>query len=191
MSKKSGKLSKKTTVKIIIIALAVLVAGVAAYYFYMQSQTQQQVEQKKVVADERQKLDDAAFRGDRDLAAEYTAMIQENQPEAAYSLYEAAAKNSTDSTAKIALYEQGVVIATTMKQSDHAIKFAVALSDLANNDRASANVAYLYGLEKDYTNQKKYLQQALDQIETLPKDSPDYVSMKAYYQDMLAKVGTN
>jgi tetratricopeptide (TPR) repeat protein len=191
MSKKIVWSPKKRILILGPIGLIILgLAAGAAYYFYTQNQMKQ-VEQKKVVADERRNLDDDAFRGDRDLAAEYTTKLQDEQPEAAYDIYEAEAAKLTDNAAKIALYEQAVAIAHKANQPDQAIKFSITLSELANNARASANVAYLYGLKKDYTNQRKYLQQALDQVEALPKDTPEYVSMKAYYQEQLSKVGTN
>lgn len=195
MTKKSRLTSKKRTIITLGSVLIVLIAGAAvAYHFYTQNQKQQTektVEQKKVVDIERKKLDDTAFRGDRDVAAQYVAKIQDGQLDDAYDLYVSAAQKVADNTAKIALYEQAVAIASQAKQSDHAIKYAVALSDLANNYRASANVAYLYGVDKDYTNQKKYLQQAINQIEKLPQGSDEYRDMKAYYQTELSKVGGN
>lgn len=194
MTKKLGRVLNKRVLLGAIIGFLMIALAAGAYYFYTQNQKQQTekaAEQKKVVATERKKLDDTAFRGDRDLAAEYAANVQEEQLDAAYQVYESAAQKATDKTAKISLYEQAVTIAYRAKQSDHAIKYAIKASDLANNYRASANVADLYGLSKDYDNQKKYLQKALGQIEALPKDSVEYTTMKAYYQDRLSKVGVS
>lgn len=189
MTKLFGRLPSKRVLLGVVVGLSILGVGVfAANYFYTHNQ-QKQAEQKKVVQSERKKLDDAAFRGDRDIAAQYMEKTQAEQSGAAYDVYESEAKKLTDSAAKIALYEQAVSVASKAKRIDHAIKYAVTLSDLSNSHRASANVAYLYGQNKDYENQKKYLQQAIDQLEVLPKDSPEYTDMKAYYQSLLAKVG--
>lgn len=191
MTKKFGRLPSKRVFIWMAIGLFILVVGAfGANYFYTHLQ-QQQAEQKKAVDDERKKLDDTAFRGDRDVAALYMEKIQAKQLDAAYKLYESAAQKLPDTAQKIALYEQAISIASQAKQADHALKYAETLSVLSGNHRASANVAYLYGQKKDYENQKKYLQQAIDQLETLPKDSQEYSGMKAYYQDMLAKAGAN
>lgn len=191
MTKLFGRLPSKRVLLGVVVGLFVLGVGVfAANYFYTHNQ-QKQAEQKKVVQSERKKLDDAAFRGDRDIAAQYMEKTQAEQSGAAYDVYESEAKKLTDSAAKIALYEQAVSVASKAKRIDHAIKYAVTLSDLSNSHRASANVAYLYEQNKDYENQKKYLQQAIDQLEVLPKDSPEYTDMKAYYQSLLAKVGSS
>jgi tetratricopeptide (TPR) repeat protein len=191
MTKKFGRLPKKRVFIGVIGGLIILGAGLfATNYFYTQNQLKQS-EQKKTTESERKKLDTAAFRGDRDIAAQYVERVQSNQQDAAYDLYESAAQKLTDTSAKIALYEQAVSIASRAKQTDAAIKYALSLSELSNTHRASANLAYLYGVNKDYANQKKYLQQALDQLEVLPKDSAEYTDMKTYYQDMLAKVGVN
>lgn len=191
MTKQFGRLPGKRV--FIWVTIGLLILGVGAFganYFYTHLQ-QQQAEQKKAVDDERKKLDDTAFRGDRDVAAQYIEKIQAKQLDGAYKIYESAAQNLTDNAQKIALYEQAVAIASRAKQADHALKYAESLSTLSGSHRASANVAYLYGQKKDYENQKKYLQQAINQLEALPKDSQEYSGMKAYYQDMLAKVGVN
>ena len=194
MTKKLGRLLNKRVLLGAIIGIVIAGLAGGAYYFYTQNQKQQAekaTEQKKTVAAERSKLDDAAFRGDRDIAAEYTALSQANDLDAAYKIYVSAAQKLTENTAKIALYEQAVATASRAKQSDHAIQYAVILSDLANNYRASANAAYLYGANKDYENQKKYLQKAISQLESVPKESAEYNDMKAYYEGLLAKVGAN
>ena len=191
MTNNSGRgLNKRALLLGIAGILLLAVGGAAAYYFYTKNQ-QQQAEQKNAVADERNKLDEAAFRGDRDIAAQYIEMVQRKEFDKAYNLYESAAKKLTDSTAKVALYEQAVSVASRAKQMDHAAKYAATLSAVSDSHRASANAAYLYGQNKDYENQKKYLQQAIAQLETLPKDSQEYTSMKAYYEGLLSKVGTN
>jgi tetratricopeptide (TPR) repeat protein len=191
MTKKFGRLPSKRVVIGAVIGLLILGMGaLAANYFYTQQQ-HKQAEQKKAVANERTKLDDVAFRGDRDIAAQYMEKINAKQFDAGYRLYESAAQQLTDKTAKVVLYEQAVTVSSRAKQVDHAIKYAVSLSELNNTHRSSANVAYLYGQKKDYENQKKYLQQAIDQLETLPKDSQEYTAMRAYYQGLLAKVGVN
>ncbi len=194
MSKKLVSLPKKRTLIIILTCIALVGIGVGGYYYLSaqkKQQEQQAVEQKKALDTERTKLDDTAFRGDRDLAAEYMLHIQNGEPKKALDTYESAVQKAPDDKAKFALYNQAVTIAYRAKQTDQAIDFAIKASDIANNYRASSNVADLYGLKKDYENQKKYLQKALDQVETLPKDSEEYASMKAFYQDKLSKVGTN
>jgi flagellar basal body-associated protein FliL len=194
MSKKSDKLSKKRTRLIVIIAiLIILLLGGGAYYAYSQSQQRQAkvTEQKKIISDERKKLDEAAFRGDRDLAAQYAEATQANNHDAASQLYEQAISKTNDKAEKIALYEQAVGVASQAKQTEQALQFAIKLSELSDNHRASANVAYLYGLNKDSAHQKEYLQKAIDQLASLPTDSAEYTDFMAYYKDMLAKLGAN
>jgi flagellar basal body-associated protein FliL len=193
MSKKSGKLSKKRILTIVIITLSIIILlGGVAYYLYVQKQRQQveMAQQEKATDVERKKLDETAFRGDRDLAAQYMESIQADDHDAAYQLYEQAAGKVGDKAEKIALYEQAVAIASQEKQSDQALRFAITLSELSDSHRASANVAYLYGLDKDVVHQKEYLQKAINQLATLPKDSAEYTSFMTYYQDMIVKLGT-
>ena len=191
MTKKLGRMPNKRIFLVVAVGVLVLGAGVvAASYFYTHDK-EQQTEQKKVIDDERSQLDAAAFRGDRDVAAVYLERVKDKQSDAAYEVYQSAVQKLPDDASKIALYEQGIEISIQAKQIDHAIRLAVQLSDLSNTHRSSANAAYLYGLNKDYENQKKYLQKSIDQLEQLPKDSAEYIDMKAYYQDMLSKVGVN
>jgi tetratricopeptide (TPR) repeat protein len=195
MSKKFGKLSKKRMFTIIIISsLTIFALGGVGYYFYMQNQRQQQTEtkkQEKAIDVERKKLDEASFRGDRDLAAQYGEKASGGELDAAYGVYATAASKASDDAEKATLYEQAITVASRANQIDQAIRFSVLLTQVSDSHRASSNAANLYAEKKDIINQKKYLQQAMDRLENLPKDSEEYSSFKAYYQAQLTQIGVN
>jgi hypothetical protein len=195
MSKKSGKLSKKRMFTIIIISsLTILILGGAGYYFYMQNQRQQQTEtkkQEKAIDVERKKLDETSFRGDRDLAAQYGEKASSGELDAAYALYATAASKAIDDAEKAVLYEQAITAASKAHQIDQAIRFSVLLTQVSGNHRASANAADIYASNKDTTNQKKYLHQAIERLELLPKESQEYHDFKSYYESTLNKLGVN
>jgi hypothetical protein len=192
MTKKFFRLPKKRILIGLIIGLIILSGGAGvAYYLYLQN-PQRQIEtneKNKAIEVERKKLEETAFKGDRDVAAQYMEKLQGGETDAAYDVYKVAAQKTDTDEAKIGIYEQAVAAASQANKPDQAIRYAILLSELSNTHRASANVAYLYRQSKDTVNEKKYLQQALDQLETSSKDTPEYVEFKTYYQGLLSQAG--
>lgn len=193
MTKKFFRLPKRRILIGVIIGLILLGGGAGvAYYLYLQN-PQRQIEtneKNKVIEAERKKLEETSFKGDRDVAAQYMEKIRGGEVDAAYDIYKVAAQKADTDQAKIAIYEQAVAAASQANNTDQAIQYAILLSELSKTHRASANVAYLYRQNKDVANEKKYLQQALDQLEA-SKDIPEYAEFKSYYQGLLAQAGTN
>lgn len=190
MNKKAGRFSRKIIIISSIIALlAVASLGGGLYYLNVQQQQKRADvdRQDTAVQTEREKLDEAAFRGDRDIAARYAEKVAANEPEAAYQLYTQEANKLTDTSEKIALYEQAVMIAYRTNRSDDAVRFSVTLSELNPDYRTFANLADLYDRQNDTVREKEYLQKAIDQLETFPQNSSEYKDLLPYYKSMLEK----
>lgn len=190
MNKKAGRFSRKIIIISSIIALlAVASLGGGLYYLNVQQQQKRAGVDRQDIAvqTEREKLDEAAFRGDRDIAARYAEKVAANEPEAAYQLYTQEANKLTDTSEKIALYEQAVMIAYRTNRSDDAVRFSVTLSELNPDYRTFANLADLYDRQNDTVREKEYLQKAIDQLETFPQNSSEYKDLLPYYKSMLEK----
>lgn len=190
MNKKAGRFSRKIIIISSIIALlAVASLGGGLYYLNVQQQQKRADvdRQDTAVQTEREKLDEAAFRGDRDIAARYAEKVAANEPEAAYQLYTQEANKLTDTSEKIALYEQAVMIAYRTNRSDDAVRFSVTLSELNPDYRTFANLADLYDRQNDTVREREYLQKAIDQLETFPQSSSEYKELLPYYQSLLEK----
>lgn len=169
--------------------LAVASLGGGLYYLNVQQQQKRADvdRQDTAVQTEREKLDEAAFRGDRDIAARYAEKVAANEPEAAYQLYTQEANKLTDTSEKIALYEQAVMIAYRTNRSDDAVRFSVTLSELNPDYRTFANLADLYDRQNDTVREKEYLKKAISQLETFPQNSSEYKDLLPYYKSMLEK----
>lgn len=190
MTKKSVRLPKKRIIIVVAVGLFILSAGAGVIYYLYLHNPQRQIEateENKAIEGERKKLEESSFRGDRDVAAQYMEKLQGGEADAAYAIYKSAAQKADTDVAKIAIYEQAIAAASQANQTDQAIRYAIMLSELSNAHRASANVAYLYRQNKDVANEKKYLQQALDQLEASSKDAPEYADFKPYYQGLLSQ----
>lgn len=193
MNKKAGRFSKKRITISIIILLIVGLLGGGLYYLYTQQQQKQAETARRdaAIQAERKKLDETAFRGDRDMAARYMEKIANGETEAAYQLYAQEADKLTDADKKIALYEQAITIAHRAKQADDAVRFSQTLSELSPDYRTFANLADLYGEKNDTVHEKEYLQKAIDQLMTFPQGSSEYRELLPYYRSLLVKAEAN
>jgi hypothetical protein len=188
MTKKFVRLPKK---RILIGAVAgVLILGGGAYaanYFYAQHKTQQAqkaAEQKKLVDVERTKLNDVAFRGDKDVAAQYMERIGVKDAAGAAKVYEQAAAHA-DKTKQAELYRGAITAARQAKQDDQVLQFSLKLAEIEPEYRIYAAIADLYAARHDSAHQIEYLQKTIDSINALPKDSLIYVNLLPRYQEKL------
>lgn len=188
MTKKSGRLPSKRVFLTVIIGLLILgAAGFAANYYYTQytaQQGQQNSEKKKLVDAERTKLDEVAFRGDKDVAAQYMERINDKDAAGAAKVYEQAAANA-DKTKQAELYRSAITAARQAKQDEQVLQFSLKLAEVEPEYRVYAAIADIYAARKDSVHQIEYLQKTIDSISVLPKDSLIYLNLLPLYQDKL------
>lgn len=191
MTKKFGRLPKKHVLIGVVAGVLILGAGAyAAKYFYTQHKTdqaQKTAEQKKLVDAERTKLDDVAFRGDKDVAAQYMERISAKDTTGAARVYERAAADA-DKTKQAELYKNAITAARQAKQDEQVLQFSLKLAEVQPEYRIYAAIADLYAARQDSAHQIEYLQKTIDSINALPKDSLIYVNLLPLYQNKLKAV---
>lgn len=187
MTKKAGHFSKK---RLFLIAgstlVGLVVIGLGLWYFLGQRAQQKAADTTRQTAIEtqRKQLDEAAFRGDKDIAAKYLERIKSGDSDGALKMYEQAAA-SLDQDGKITLYQGAVSAAAQAKQEEHRLKFLLTLAELKPHYLTYGAIADIYAARHDATQQAEYLRKALEQVEMLDHSLSGYATLRDAYQQQL------
>ena len=143
-----------------------------------------------MLSNNKTKLDDVAFKGDRNLAAQYLAQNAAGNQQGARSVYDQAVAGQPQNS-QISLYSQAVMAAKTANNTSDTLYFMEKLATIEQSYQAYGALADLYAAQHNTAGQREYLQKAVADLEKRAQASAAYQPLLTNYQQQLQKLGTS
>lgn len=181
-AKKKHTLKRWMILVLIVSLLGMIGYGAYRYYFISQEKKQQYTTEQQKEANE--VLDKYNLSGDKDIAQEYTILVNDKDYDAANKLFSDRIKAAADDESRSALYKQHILLALASQLPDQALIVANNFIAFRPTHESYSEAARVYAVKFDFPKQIEFYQKALDDVKTRDIENKDeYIG---YYEAKLS-----